>query len=69
MIRELGSYGGAYVHYLLSVYVPLALARDPTFGLELGALAAAIRQRLSHDGDPALRAACERTLRDLGETE
>ena len=48
VIHELACYNGAYVHYLLSVYVPLALARDPTFGLAIDTLAAAIRQRLSH---------------------
>ena len=66
VIREISSYSDAYVHYLLSVYLPLALARDPTFGLALDALATAIRQRLDHDGDPALRSVCEHTLRDLG---
>ncbi len=66
VVREIGCYGGAYVHYLLSVYLPRALARDPTFGLALPALGAAIRQRLDRDGDPALRAVCGRTLRDLG---
>lgn len=69
VIRELGCYGGAYVHYLLTVYVPLALARDPTFGMALDNLAAAIRERLDQDDDPELRAACVRTLRDLGGTE
>jgi hypothetical protein len=68
VIRELGCYGGAYVHYLLTIYVPLALARDPTFGMALGELAAAIRERLDQDDDPELRAACERALRDLGGT-
>ncbi len=66
VVREVGSYGGAYVHYLLSVYLPRALARDPTFGLALPALGAAIRERLDRDDDPALHAVCERTLRDLG---
>src|SRR5260370_1054026 len=68
VMHDLACYNGAYVHYLLSVYVPLALARDPTFGLAIDTLAAAIRQRLSHDGDPALHAVCESTLRDLGGT-
>jgi hypothetical protein len=66
VVREIGTYSGAYVHYVLSVYLPRALARDPTFGLALPALGAAIRQRLDRDGDPALHAVCERTLRDLG---
>jgi hypothetical protein len=66
VVREIGCYGSAYVHYLLSVYLPRALARDPTFGLALPVLGAAIRERLDRDDDPALHAACARTLRDLG---
>jgi hypothetical protein len=69
IVREVRCYGGAYVHYLLSVYVPRALSRDPTFGLALPALGAAIRERLARENDPALHAVCERTLRDLGRTE
>ena len=66
VIRELDCYGGAYVHYLLTVYVPLALARDPTFGMALNQLMAAIRERLDRDNDPELRTVCERMLRVLG---
>jgi hypothetical protein len=65
VIREIGSYPDAYVHYLLTVYVPLALSRDRTFGLALPALKAAIADRLSRDGDPRLRALCESTLRQI----
>lgn len=66
VIREIGCYGSAYVQYLLSVYLPRALDRDPTFGLALPALKAAIRERLDRDQHPELRAACERSLRNLG---
>ncbi len=59
VVREVGCYGGAYVHYLLSVYLPGlsvylpgALARDPTFGLALPVLGTAIRERLDRDDDP-----------------
>jgi hypothetical protein len=65
VIREIDGYSDAYVHYLLSVYLPLALARDPTFGLARAELAAAIRERLNRDGDPRLRAICETTLHTL----
>jgi hypothetical protein len=65
VIREIGSYPDAYVHYLLAVYVPLALSRDPTFGLCLPRLKAALTERLSRDGDPRLRALCESTLRQI----
>jgi hypothetical protein len=67
VVREVGEYSGAYVQYVVSVYLPRALARDPTFGLAAGQLAAAIRQRLDEDDDPALRAACNRALRTLGD--
>jgi hypothetical protein len=65
VIHEIGSYPDAYVHYLLTVYVPLALSRDPTFGLGLPKLKAALLNRLSRGGDPRLRALCERTLRQI----
>jgi hypothetical protein len=65
VIREIDVYSDAYVHYLLSIYMPLAVSRDPTFGLALPQLKAAVSDRLSRDGDPRLRALCERTLRTL----
>jgi hypothetical protein len=65
VIREIGAYSDAYVHYLLSVYVPLAFSRDPTFGLAISGLQAAIRDRLGQDGDPRLKSVCEATLRPL----
>jgi hypothetical protein len=65
VIREIGIYSDAYVHYLLSVYVPLALSRDPTFGLAVSGLKTAIRDRLSQNGDPRLTSVCEATLRSL----
>jgi hypothetical protein len=65
VIREIGSYPDAYVHYLLTVYVPLALARDRTFGLALPTLKAAIADRLSRGGDPRVRALCQSTLRQI----
>ncbi|MFC6931145.1 hypothetical protein ACFQHO_12940 [Actinomadura yumaensis] len=32
VLREIGSYNDAYLYYLASTYIPLALRRDPTFG-------------------------------------
>jgi hypothetical protein len=40
-VNEVNEYSDAYVHYLLSTYLPLALKRDPTFGLNLRGVAAA----------------------------
>lgn len=65
VIREIDSYSDAYVHYLLSVYVPLALSRDPTFGLQLPRLKKAINRRLSRGGDARLSMLCEHMLHDL----
>jgi hypothetical protein len=65
IIREIRCYSDAYVYYLLAVYLPLALARDPTFGLSAGRLAAAVHQRRDHADDPRLRALYERTLQSL----
>jgi len=65
VIGEISAYSDAYVYYLLAVYIPVALARDPTFGLALPRLKAAISNRLDRDGDPRLRIQCERMLRKL----
>jgi hypothetical protein len=65
VVREIGEYGEAYVHYLLTTYVPLALRRDPTFGLNLDKVVAAVRERLDRTDDRTMRALCEKTLHDL----
>jgi len=65
VIREVNEYSDAYVHYLLSTYLPRALKRDPTFGLNLQGVAAAIRRRLEATSDPDVRKVCERALRNL----
>lgn len=65
VIREIGEYSDAYVHYLLATYVPLALQRDATFGLSLGEVTAAIRARLERADDSQLQILCEKLLHDL----
>ena len=65
VIREMEEYSNAYVHYLLSTYVPLALERDPTFGLNLKNMTAAVRRRLDKTSESQMRILCERALRDL----
>jgi hypothetical protein len=67
VIREIGSYSHAYVIYLLSVYLPRALAADHTFGLQLDGLRAALRERMDRGSPAALQAVCEGTLRHLGD--
>ena len=65
VIREVNEYSDAYVHYLLSTYLPLALKRDATFGLNLRGAAASVRGSLEATSDLALRKVCERALHDL----
>jgi hypothetical protein len=65
VIREVNEYSDAYVHYLLSTYLPLALKRDPTFGLSIRRVASAIGHRFEVTSDRDVRKVCEKTLRDL----
>jgi hypothetical protein len=57
----------AYLHYLLSTYLPLALERDLTLGLSAGSVANALRRRLERTTDPQARRLCERAIHDLEE--
>jgi len=45
VIRELADYNDAYCAYLAAVFLPRALALDPTFGGQRDALTAALRDR------------------------
>lgn len=45
VLREIGDYPPAYVAYLVEVWLPRALARDPQFAGRALELAAALRQR------------------------
>ena len=42
IMREMGSYPDAYIYYLVTTYIPLALSHDQTFGLRTQDLIKAI---------------------------
>lgn len=54
-----GDYSDAYVYYLTTTYLPVALERDPTFGLRSSELASALMRRRDRCDNAAIRAACE----------
>lgn len=55
VLREIDSYGEGYLHYLVTTYVPLALGQDPTFGLRVDELRAALLLRRDTLGNAAVR--------------
>ncbi|THJ48181.1 hypothetical protein [Candidatus Frankia alpina] len=55
VLREIGSYGEGYLHYLVSTYLPLALSQDPTFGLRAGELHTALLLRRDTLDNPIVR--------------
>ncbi len=61
ILREISAddYGQAYKYYLVTTYLPLALQRDPTFGLQADKLTAALLRCRDDSNDLAVRAACE----------
>ena len=65
LIRAIEQQSDAYLHYLLSTYLPLALERDPTLGLSLKEASGAIRRRLDGTSDPKVRRLCESVLANL----
>jgi hypothetical protein len=58
ILRELRTYNDAYLHYLVTVYLPLAMKRDATFGLKSGELAVEIRRRMLGAPDQVVARAC-----------
>jgi hypothetical protein len=58
VIHEVGHYSDAYVYYLCTTYLPLALERDSTFGLRLAELGNALTARGEVCEDAAARRAC-----------
>jgi hypothetical protein len=61
VLREIDSYGEGYLYYLVTTYLPLALGRDPTFGLRVAELHAALLARRSTLNQLAVR----RSIDDL----
>jgi hypothetical protein len=65
VLREITSYNDAYLYYLVSTYIPLALHRDPTFGLRITELIAALEQRGADCGDSRIRVSCDTLVKQL----
>jgi hypothetical protein len=58
ILREISDYTDAYLLYLCSTYLPLALNRDSTFGLRLTDLGNALAARAESSEDSMTRKAC-----------
>jgi hypothetical protein len=58
ILHEIDNYTEAYLYYLCRTYLPLALSRDPTFGLRLSELGQALTARADTCEDSAARNAC-----------
>lgn len=58
VLREIADYTDAYLYYLATTYLPLALERDPTFGLLRAELRTALLTRIHTCQDANVRAAC-----------
>jgi len=65
IIAELAHYNEAYVWYLATTYLPLALEMDPTFGFQLPELAASLRARMGGFASRDVQVACERLVKAL----
>jgi hypothetical protein len=58
VLREVHNYTEAYLYYLCRTYLPLALSKDPTFGLRLADLGLALTTRADVCEDATARDAC-----------
>jgi hypothetical protein len=65
VLREINNYTEAYLYYLCRTYLPLALSRDPTFGLRLSDLGDALTARADICEDAAARNACTSFARQI----
>jgi hypothetical protein len=68
VLREVGHYTEAYLYYLCTTYLPLALGRDSTFGLRRGELRDALNTRTEVCEDATVRKACLRLADQIKET-
>ena len=69
VLREIHNYTEAYLYYLCRTYLPLALGRDPTFGLRLSDLGAALADRADTCEDAAARNACIDLMQQIKEVK
>jgi hypothetical protein len=65
VLREITSYNDAYLYYLVSTYIPLALRRDPTFGLRISELMTTLELRAADCKVKRIRDACQTLVRQL----
>lgn len=65
ILREIDTYTDAYLYYLCTTYLPMALSKDPTFGLKATALVQAIEKRMGKCEEPAVRAACLNLVKQI----
>ncbi|WP_242904674.1 hypothetical protein [Actinomadura terrae] len=65
VLREITTYNDAYVYYLASTYIPLALKRDPTFGGKLTELILALELRCADCRDRRIRRTVNELVRRL----
>jgi hypothetical protein len=67
VLREIANYNDAYVYYLVSTYLPLALRRDPTFGWRIADLKAALERHGADCIEKRLRLTCNKLVKQLGD--
>jgi hypothetical protein len=65
VLREIVVYNDAYLYYLVSTYIPLALKRDPAFGGKITELVAALELRGADCRDRTIRQTCNALVRRL----
>lgn len=65
VLREIAVYNDAYLYYLVSTYIPLALKRDPAFGGKITELIQAIELRGADCRDRRIRQTCNTLVRRL----
>jgi hypothetical protein len=69
LIREIDSYPEAYIYYLVTTYIPLALNHDQTLGLSIQDLIKAMSARVETCDDATVRNACLMLIRHLRENQ
>ncbi len=65
VLREIENYTDAYLYYLSTTYLPIAMERDPTFGLRHSDLKHALLVRRDTCQDSTVRIACEKLAKQL----
>jgi hypothetical protein len=65
VLREIAVYNDAYLYYLVSTYIPLALKRDPAFGGRITELVQALELRMADCRDRTIRQTCNALVRRL----